>query len=135
MKVRDLEGNLSNFKLNGSIINAADNRARSKLHVQAREILYKLFPTMPILEEVLIHTRPRRNQYLDFYINKLKLAIEVHGQQHYKFNSLFHASGQDFLKQKKMDQDKKDWCELNNITYIELPFNEVDKWKKMITQR
>jgi len=135
MKVRDLEGNLSHFKLNGSIITAGDNRSRSKLHIQAREILYGLFPTMQILEEVLIHTRPRQNQYLDFYINKLKLAVEVHGQQHYKFNSLFHASARDFLKQKKMDQDKKEWCELNNITHIELPFNEIKEWKKTIIQR
>lgn len=135
MKVRDLEGNLSSFKLNGSIITAADNRARSKLHIQAREILYELFPTMQILEEVPIKTRPNQNQFLDFYINKIKLAVEVHGQQHYKFNSLFHASAQDFLKQKKMDQDKKEWCELNNITYIELPFNEVKEWKKTIIQR
>ena len=135
MKVRDLEGNLSSFKLKGSIITAADNRARSKLHIQAREILYELFPTMQILEEVPIKTRPNQNQFLDFYINKIKLAVEVHGQQHYKFNSLFHASAQDFLKQKKMDQDKKEWCELNNITYIELPFNEVKKKKKTIIQR
>ncbi len=135
MKVRDLEGNLSSFKLKGSIITAADNRARSKLHIQAREILYELFPTMQILEEVPIKTRPNQNQFLDFYINKIKLAVEVHGQQHYKFNSLFHASAQDFLKQKKMDQDKKEWCELNNITYIELPFNEVKEWKKTIIQR
>ena len=115
MKVRDLEGNLSSFKLNGSIITAADNRARSKLHIQAREILYELFPTMQILEEVPIKTRPNQNQFLDFYINKIKLAVEVHGQQHYKFNSLFHASAQDFLKQKKVDQDKKEWCELKKL--------------------
>ena len=106
-----------------------------ELHIQAREILYELFPTMQILEEVPIKTRPNQNQFLDFYINKIKLAVEVHGQQHYKFNSLFHASAQDFLKQKKMDQDKKEWCELNNITYIELPFNEVKEWKKTIIQR
>jgi len=136
MKVKDLRGNIAIWKINGDIVNANDKRSRSKLHIEARKILYELFPTMQILEEVQIKPRGSKTQYLDFYINQIKLAIEVHGQQHYKFNTMFHASAQDFLNQRKNDIDKQEWCEVNNITYIELPYNEkVEEWKKKIQDR
>jgi len=136
MKVKDLNGNSSTWKIRGEIVSANDNRSRSKLHLKARKILYDLFPTMQILEEVSINPRIGKTQYLDFYINQIKLAIEVHGQQHYKFNSLYHATAQDFLNQKKNDADKKNWCDINNISYIELPYNEdEDSWTIKIQNR
>jgi hypothetical protein len=136
MRVKDLNGNNSIWKIKGEIVTANDDRSRSKLHVKARKILYDLFPTMQILEEVSINPRSGKTQYLDFYINQIKLAVEVHGQQHYKFNSLFHASAQDFLKQKNNDSDKRNWCKINNISYIELPYNEdEDLWKIKIQNR
>ena len=49
---------------------------------------------------------------------------------------MFHASAQDFLNQRKNDADKKDWCDLNNITYVELAYNEkAEEWKKKIQDR
>lgn len=136
MKVKDLYGNTSNWKLKGDIVSASDSRRRSQLHVNARKILYDLFPTIQILEEVPINPRPGKTQFLDFYINKIKLAVEVHGQQHYKFNTMFHVSAQDFINQRKNDADKKEWCELNNITYIELPYNEKEEeWLNRINRR
>lgn len=136
MKVRDLSGNITKWKLRGEIVSASDSKSRSKLHQRARRILYELFPTMQIMEEIPVNCRPGRTQYLDFYINQIKLCVEVHGEQHYKFNSLFHSSSRDFLEQKKRDNDKVEWCELNNITYIELPYNEKDEeWKNRIEHR
>lgn len=136
MKVKDLYGNAIVWKLKGDIVNASDSRSRSKLHISARKILYDLFPTIQILEEVPINARPGKTQYLDFFINKIKLAVEVHGQQHYKFNTMFHSSAQDFLNQKKLDADKKEWCSINGITYIELPYNEKEKeWLARIIHR
>jgi very-short-patch-repair endonuclease len=137
MKVRDLNGNIIHWKIRGDIVAASDKRqSRSSLHKKARSILYDLFPTSQILEEVPINARPGRTQYLDFYINQIKLAVEVHGQQHFKFNTMFHASAQDFLNQKRNDADKKNWCELNNITYIELAYNEKEtEWIAKIQSR
>jgi hypothetical protein len=135
MKVRDLHGNVSTWKPTGDIVTAGDSRRRSKLHVEARKILYELFPTMRILEEVPIKPRSK-TQFLDFFINNIKLAVEVHGQQHYKFNTMYHASAQDFLNQRKNDTDKRDWCETNNITLIELPYDKkVEEWKEIIQSR
>ena len=73
--------------------------------------------------------------FVDFYINTVKTVIEVHGEQHYKFNTLYHSSAQDFINQKRRDNDLKEWCQLNNLNYIELPFNEdKHKWKNRILQ-
>ena len=49
---------------------------------------------------------------------------------------MFHSSAQDFANQRRKDMRKKDWCEYNNITYVELPYNEkVEEWKNLILQR
>lgn len=136
MKIRDLENQVQNWKLHGHIVRANDSKPRSKLHLKARDLLVKLFPTVQILEEVGIPVTRNERLFLDFYINTLKLAIEVHGQQHYEFNSLFHTSAQDFLNQKKRDARKCEWCEYNNITYVELPYNEdVSQWNSKIERR
>lgn len=137
MRVRDLEGNTGDWKLKGDIVNGGhDTRSRSQLHTKARQILYRLFPTSMIIEEILINPRPRVNQYLDFFINGIKLVVEVNGAQHYKFNALFHTSSQDFLNQKKRDNDKEEWCKLNGLTFIALPYNESEEqWETRILNR
>ena len=136
MKTRDLDDEIYNWTLQGYVTKANDTRPRSKLHLMARDLLIELFPTVQILEEVPVQITRFEKGFFDFYINTLKLVVEVHGQQHYKFNPLFHTSAQDFAQQRKRDARKKEWCEYNNITYVELPFKEkVDEWKSRILQR
>ena len=39
-----------------------------------------------------------------------------------------------FIKAQKRDKEKIEWCELNCIKYIELPFNEnTEEWTKRIS--
>ena len=129
MKIQDLDGNIHKWKIEGSIVRSNDQRPRSQLHLTARSLIKEIYPTLQICEEVSAQIKRDRKVFLDFYINTIKTVVEVHGQQHYKFNSLYHTSAQDFLNQKKRDQDLQDWCILNNLNYIELPFNEdKDKW-------
>jgi hypothetical protein len=136
MKTRDLDGDIVDWKPSGEIVTAEDTRNRSQLHLAARQILYELFPTTQIIEEVSIPIKRGVTQYFDFFISNIKLAVEVNGQQHYKFNSLFHSTASDFMAQKKRDQDKRDWCEQNRITLIELPYNEkIEEWLTRIQSR
>lgn len=129
MKIQDLDGNIHKWKIEGSIVRSNDQRPRSQLHLTARSLIKEIYPTLQICEEVAAQIKRDQKVFLDFYINTIKTVVEVHGQQHYKFNSLYHTSAQDFLNQKKRDQDLQDWCVLNNLNYIELPFNEdKDKW-------
>ena len=118
------------------MVRASESRPRSKLHLKARTILKDIFPTVQILEEVAAPITRTEKLFFDFYINTVKLVVEVHGQQHYKFNTLFHSSAQDFANQRKRDRRKAEWCEYNNITYVELPYNEdEDQWRFRINQR
>ena len=68
-----------------------------------------------------------------FFIPNRNLIIEVHGEQHFKFNSFHYTSKLSFFKAKARDRDKKEWCDLNDITIIEFNFNEdVDDWRRKI---
>ena len=131
MFVEDLEGNVSQWKARGREI-VQDRRPRSNLHKAARELLKNKYPTLLVLEEVPLKPRPRTTLYLDFYLPLRKLAIEVHGQQHYKFSSLFHSSPSDFLDQKKRDRDKAEWCDINGIELIVLAHDEQEDWSELI---
>jgi very-short-patch-repair endonuclease len=136
MKIRDLNNEVHKWNLQGHVVRANEQRPRSKLHLTARDLLSRLFPTVQVLEEVPAPITRNEKLFFDFYINTLKLVIEVHGVQHYKFNSLFHTSAQDFANQRKRDLRKREWCEYNNITYVELPYNEnEEQWKYRILQR
>jgi predicted adenine nucleotide alpha hydrolase (AANH) superfamily ATPase len=58
-----------------------------------------------------------------------KICLEVHGEQHYKFVPFYHSTMLNFLKSQKRDKEKLEWCDINNIQYIELPFDESkEKW-------
>jgi hypothetical protein len=130
MQVLDLDGNSSYWHIKGNLNKT--NIKKSSYHVQARELIKTIYPTMQILEEVPIHTRKSEILYLDFYIPLNKKCIEVHGEQHYKFTPFYHANQLSFLRSKKRDKDKKEWCENNGILYIELPFDQQEQWEQII---
>ena len=133
MRISDLDGNVSKWRVEGATVRHNSERPRSKLHLTARHLLTTLYPTLQISEEVPVELRKNKKVFVDFYINTIKTVVEVHGSQHYKFNSLYHSCAKDFLEQKKRDTELRDWCLLNNLTYIELPFNEdEEQWKSRI---
>tara|TARA_Y100000310_G_C20140171_1_gene559892 strand:+ start:72 stop:485 length:414 start_codon:yes stop_codon:yes gene_type:complete len=135
-KVIDLENISSNWKISGHIPNNNDGRTRSKYHLKARSLLRQTFPTCQILEEVPIRIRRAETLYLDFFIPLHDLCVEVHGEQHYRFIKFYHKTKLGFAQARKRDKKKVEWCELNSISVIELPFNEgEDVWKKRIENR
>lgn len=132
MQVKDLDGHYHHWKLIGGIAKGSYTN-KSKLHLQARDLLKECFPTLQILEEVPIPLRRSETLILDFYLPLNKKCIEVHGEQHYKFCKFYHKDKMNFLKHKKRDQEKQEWCEANDIEYIELPYDEnIDQWKQRL---
>lgn len=133
MIVFSLDGIQSKWNV-GKYVNPDLARGRSSFHMKARELIFKLYPNFTYAEEIPIQTKRGTTLYLDFYIPHLKAAVEVHGQQHYGFSNLFHGTLMDFVKQKKKDVEKREWCERNGIRYVELPYNEdIDEWTTRIT--
>ena len=130
MKITGLAGKPYTWNLTTHVPYKDDNRPRSQHHIRARSLLTEEFPYDRILEEVSL---PGCGLFADFYIPKRKLMIEVHGSQHYEFNSFFYKSKADFYKAQTRDKKKASWANLNNITYVALPHTESnDEWRKRI---
>lgn len=117
-------------------ITQGNRRKTSKYHAQAKKLLKELYPTVRFYEEVPIPVEPQKELYLDFYIPSLETAIEVHGEQHYSFSSRFHKTKLDFFKSQRNDALKAEWCELNHIRLIVLPyFDKEEEWTKQLMIR
>jgi len=110
----------------------------SKLHVRARAIIKDFFPMNTFYEEVTLPgSRTHKNDtlYADFLSIQLKIIVEVHGQQHYEYNSHFHKSQAAFRSSNRRDQLKLEWAELNGFQVIEFPYNETDdEWTQRLKQ-
>ena len=129
MQIKTLDGQMQNWQLTGHYAHAKLEN-KSSLHLKARQILKNCYPTLQVLEEVPVPIKRSDNYYIDFYIPMLKTAVEVHGEQHYKFVQFYHNNQLGFLRSQKRDREKREWCELNNIKYIELPFTESEnEWE------
>jgi len=131
MQVKDLDNNTVHWQLIGNISHGSMQN-KSSLHLKARDLLHKCFPTLQILEEVAIPLRKAETLYMDFYLPLTKTCVEVHGEQHFKFNKFFHNSVLGFMKHKKRDENKKEWCENNSIKYIVLSYDNIDSWEEII---
>tara|TARA_B100001778_G_scaffold200638_1_gene165682 strand:- start:7591 stop:8016 length:426 start_codon:yes stop_codon:yes gene_type:complete len=137
MKVTGINGREYVWNLNGYSVAANDKRKRSKYHIRARNLLKEMYHSYRMLEEVKLpgSTQSHRKGvlFLDFFIPQIKLAIEVHGQQHYKYTPFFHKNKADFAIAKAKDEDKIEWCELNKIDIIVLKYSDTDEqWRDQI---
>ena len=134
MEILGLDGR--NYSWNAAACQA-DTENRSSLHLKAKDLLDNLFPYDRILEEVSLPgsktERHGRILRADLFVPNRRLIVEVHGEQHYKFNKFFHKDKLAFYKAKARDYDKKEWCEINDIRLIEFNYDEeVDDWRRKV---
>lgn len=110
--------------------------SKSSYHLLAEGVLQDLFPNSTLYEEVTLPTNPAT--YADFFVPDYRLVVEVHGEQHYKFNPRFHRNQanqidkMEFYRGQARDKMKKEWCKFNDLAIAELPFNEKETWKQII---
>lgn len=104
----------------------------SSLHKQAFELVRAIYPSDAIIEEISLPIARGKTLFGDIYLPARKFLVEPHGEQHYSYSSFFYKSRRDFLLAQKRDRDKEEWCKLNDITYIELPFNKIDEWEAIL---
>jgi hypothetical protein len=134
MTIIGLDGKTYNWNPASS---QAETNNRSSLHIKAKTLLSEVFKHDRILEEIsLPGTKSEYRKTTlrgDLFIPNRKLLIEVHGEQHHKFNNFFFKNKLQFFKAKARDSDKKEWCKINDIEYIELNYNEdIDEWRRKI---
>lgn len=109
------------------------NTDKSSLHNEVIQIIKEEFPTIRPLEDVSARINRWVNLYIDIFIPICRVAIEVHGKQHFEEIGFFHKNRQDFFKSNRRDQQKKEWCELNEIVLVELRYDEDrEEWRQKI---
>jgi hypothetical protein len=82
--------------------------------------------------DFLRNTMSNHNLELDCFNQKLRLAVEYNGEQHYKYNPYFHRTEQDFYDSQYRDKLKIKLCEQNNIKLIVVPYtialNQIERY-------
>lgn len=124
MRAIDLNGRDISWNLQGYEVRWDDTTPRSSLHVRARDLLRRLYPTDIILEEVEI---PNTRMRADLFIPSRSVMIEVQGEQHFEHSAHLHGSYDNFLKAKRRDRQKVEFCRLNDITFVTLRFDHSDE--------
>jgi hypothetical protein len=133
MKVNGLDGKEYSLNLGGY---SHQNESCSSYHKIARNLLHTISPLLTILEEVPLLGAHKETLYVDFFLPQIRLMIEVQGEQHYSFSPMFHKNKKMFLNSLKRDQCKRDWCDLNEITLVELSYKEdLSEWRRKILNR
>jgi hypothetical protein len=106
---------------------AADNgrKFESKGEAAARACLEQIFgakfPNVRLDE--LKNPVSGKPLELDCYNKDLKIAVEYNGASHYKFNTFFHRSMEDFTKAQDRDVYKAKTCKELGILLITVPYN------------
>jgi hypothetical protein len=110
----------------------------SKLELQTKFLLESIFnvPFYKIRPNFLRNEVTGYNLEIDLYNDDLKLAVEVQGDQHYKFIPFFHRNKDAFTMQRYRDEMKKQKCIKEGITLIEIPYKVGEKGLKkyLLTQ-
>jgi hypothetical protein len=97
-------------------VNKTENKCRSIIE----KIFNRSFPS--IRPDFLRNPATGKNLELDCYNEKLGIAIEYNGVQHYKYSPFFHRSKKDFHSQVHRDDWKRKVCREKGIKLIEIPY-------------
>jgi hypothetical protein len=105
-------------------------KSRSNIQFSGKQFLMKYWNLHVVFEEFPVAgTRLK----FDFYNANKKIVVEINGQQHVKFVPFFHKRRSNFVSQIRRDQQKIDFCELNNIKLIEI-YSEKELTKKKFAE-
>lgn len=72
--------------------------------------------------QIRFNDLPKYSFDFSVQINNKEILIEVQGQQHYRQVEIFD----DFKIQEKRDNNKREYCLVNNIPLIEIPYWEIE---------
>ena len=100
----------------------------SKGQMRAATLISTLLEGTPYEMEVTwdwLKGPAKTNLYVDIYFPKYRLAVEYHGEQHFKFPNFFHKTKKLFTEGKKRDRIKRGLLQNQGIKFIEWRFDET----------
>jgi len=100
-----------------------DKPSRSNIQFHVKQFLKPYWAGHVLYEEFPVYGTKLKVDIINF---TRRIAIEVHGDQHFKFNKHFHnGSRTNWLNSIKRDDQKLVWLEKNNIQVIEILQDEA----------
>lgn len=130
MKYIDLEGNEHNLNL-AKYLEKKHNK--SAPHIMVRNFLNTFIPAFLVYEECAVYVTKKKILYLDFFIPSLGKILEVDGPQHTVHIPFFHPTKADFLRAKKNDALKAEWCCVNSIQLLRFDDSQTESfWKSLL---
>ena len=127
MRLYNVYGKLQSRKVSKYTIDW-DAKSKSNIQFKTKQFLKPFWQNHIVYEEFPVYGTKLK---VDFINATKRIAIEVNGTQHNKFNKFFHNNSRaNYLESIKRDVKKREWLELNNFLTIEIEQNEVDKLSK-----
>ena len=110
MRLLNIHGKLQAKNVSKFLINW-NGKSRSKIQFRVKQFLKSYWQNQVVYEEFPVYgTR----MHVDILNATKKIAIEVNGTQHSKFNKFFHAGSRlKYLESIKRDVAKAEWLENN----------------------
>jgi hypothetical protein len=102
-----------------------DEKSRSNIQYQVKQFLKPFWFGHVVYEEFPVYGARLKVDIINF---TRRIAIEVHGDQHFKFNKFFHNNRRAvWLDSVNRDGQKLEWLAKNGVTVIEILQDEVPK--------
>lgn len=118
MKMLDINGNEVVVDVRPTSYPVKED-SRSNFQKEVGQWLQEIFPRSVILEEFPI---PGGRLFIDFFLPRECVVVEVQGRQHSEFVGFFHGSRHDkkYAGQKMRDMQKEMWAESNGFKVVSL---------------
>lgn len=123
MKFKTLHGSLKRVPKIRKYIVDWDEESKSKIQFNTKQFLKKYWQNHVVFEEFPV---AGTRLSLDFYNATKKISVEVQGAQHRRYVKFFHGGHKmNYMDQLRRDQQKREFCDLNDIKLIEVYDNDV----------
>lgn len=130
MTLLDVRGRLIKKNM-GRFLIEWDSKSRSIPQFATKQFLKPFWENHIVYEEFPVYGTLLKVDILNVTV---RIAIEINGPQHEKFNPFFHTTPHGYLKSIKNDFKKREWLEKNNFQLIEINTDEVKKLSKEFAQ-
>lgn len=118
MKFKTLNGAVRSIPRVKKYLIDWDAKSKSKIQKATKDFLKEFWLKHVVFEEFPV---AGTKMSLDFYNANKRIAIEVQGQQHVKYTPFFHGHNKyNYINQLRRDQNKQEFCEINDIKLIEI---------------
>ena len=95
-----------------------DAECRSNFQYEVKQWLRRYWLLDRCSEEYMI---PGSRLFLDLVNWTKRVIVEINGSQHTSFNKFFHNDNiSKFHGQLQRDQKKREWAEMNKLTFVEI---------------